>query len=120
MRWRVLTALLLIGSIVAGGLFCRSIVAQTCRQVESLLRQPNDQLNQEALEQALQLWEDALPILSTLLHHQRLEEVGQGLARSLGALRAGDIGGCTAQMDGVLYELDDIREYDHINWKTLF
>ena len=120
MRWRVLTALILIGFVVTGGLFCRSKVTQTCRQVEQLLQQQRNQPDQEALTQALALWDEALPLLSTLMHHQRLEEVGHGLSCGLGALRAGDTGSCIMQIDGVLYLLDDIREYDHIHWKTLF
>ena len=122
MRWRVLTALTIIGLIVAGGLICRSRVAQTCRQAEALLQAQRQSAapDREALEQALALWEDSLPLLSSLLHHQRLEEVGQGLSRCLGALGANDTGTCLAQIDAVLYALDDIREYDHILWKTVF
>lgn len=117
MRWRVLTALLLIGMIVTGGIYCRSKIAGICGQMEDLLEQPPDHA---ALDEALQLWEDSLPMLSTLLHHQRLDEVGQSLARAAGALQQGDSGQYTAQIYALLYMLNDIREYDHINWKTLF
>lgn len=117
MRWRVLTAVLIIGMIVTGGLYCRSRIGEICGQMEDLLRQPPDRA---ALDDALQLWEDSLPLLSTLLHHQRLDEVGQNLTRSAGALQAGDFGQCAAQIDSILYMLEDIREYDHIHWKTLF
>lgn len=117
MRWRVLTALLIIGMIMTGGIYCRSRIAEICEQMEVLLRQQPDGT---ALDDALQLWEDSLPLLSSLLHHQRLDEVGQNLARSAGVLQAGDSGQYTAQIHALLYMLSDIREYDHISWKTLF
>ena len=120
MRWRVLTALLIIGAILAGGAVCRIAVARTCDQVSDLLLQQKGRADEEMLESALRLWDESLPVLSILLHHQQLEAVGLSMARGLGALRAGDIAGCMAQIDASLYILSDIREYDDIQWKTLF
>lgn len=126
MQWRVLTALVLIGLIVAGGLVCRQQVAVCCDKVEVLLRQAEVQLEDdpalsaEALEQAMLLWEEDLPLLSALLNHGRLENVGRDLSRGLGYVETGDPSGCLAQIGAALYLLDDIREYDHIDWKTLF
>ena len=120
MRWRVLTALLIIGLILTGGIYCRSRIEQTCEQMDELLLQQKELPDPDVLNEALLLWEEQLPLLSTLLHHQRLDEVGQSLARSTGALQAGDFGQYIAQIDSILYMLSDIREYDHINLKTLF
>lgn len=126
MQWRVLMALGLIGLILFGGLFCRENVADRCDQVADLLRQVQSQLegddspSPEILEQAMALWEKNLPVLSALLSHDRLENVGRDLSRGLGYLHVGDRPGCLAQIDAALYLLDDIREYDHVDWKTLF
>jgi len=120
MRWRVLMALTIIGLILAGGLYCQDRVTNICIQMEQLLLQARAQRAPEPLKQACTLWESNIPLLSTLLHHQRLDEVGQNLSRSMGALTSADIGQCIAQIDSILYMLADIREYDHINWKTLF
>lgn len=120
MRWRVLTAVFIISSILLGGIACRSKVEKTCQEMEELLIRQAEQPELAVLDKALSLWEEQLPLLSTLLHHQRLDEVGQSLARSTGALQAGDVGQCMAQIHSVLYMLEDIREYDHINFKTMF
>lgn len=120
MRWRVLMALFILFAILAGGLFLEGRVNQICRQVETLLMLHRETADGRLLEQALLQWEQAQPLLSSLLHQQRLEDVGQGLAQGLGALQAGDQGSCMMKIEGVLYLLDDIREYDHILWKTLF
>ena len=120
MRWRVLTAVLIIGLILSGGFYCRSWVAQTCQQMESLLLLQKEQPDEKALENAIELWEASLPILSALLNHQQLESLGKELALASGALLAGDNALYLSQINTSLYLLDDIREYDYICWKTLF
>ena len=113
MRWRVLTAVLLIVALLAGGIAFRWVVNDTCRRVENLLRQSGP------LEEAQALWERRLPLLSCVITHDRLERVGEGLARANGYLQTGEQAGFRVQIEGLLYLLDDIREYDHINVQTL-
>lgn len=121
MRWRVLTAVVLLCAILTGGLMCRRQVIRYCDDVLALLQPADGGIpHRQQLEQALESWEQALPQLSSLLHQDRLERVGQSLSAGLGALRSGDEGGCLAQIGTAIYLLRDIREYDDILWQTLF
>ena len=118
MRWRVLIAFGIIAGILAAGLNFRIHVTNCCNEIEALLLQSEPSLQQ--LEQALNLWEKEVPLLSALLHHDLMERVGQELSRGLGLLKSGDLPGCKGQIDIILYLLDDIRDYDDISFKTLF
>ncbi len=118
MGWRVWVAAALLLAILGGGLVCRTLVADHCRQVEDLLRQAREG-RMEPLEQALELWERRLPFLSSLLNHEVLEEVGACLARARGRLESGDRAGCREEIEGALYLLDDVREYDRVSGKNL-
>ena len=119
MRWRVTIAAALILAVLLGGTVCRTKVQQQCGLVETLLLQAETELRPELLEEADRLWERGLPLLSCLLPHDRLERVGEGLARAEGFLKAGDRPSFFAQIEALLYLLDDIREYDYINFQTL-
>lgn len=120
MLWRVVVAAALLLGTLGTGLWCRAEVAAHCQQVEQLAMQVrSDPQMDHALEQALILWEERLPFLSSLLNHEVLEQVGAYLSRARGCLSAGDVAGCMEQLDAAFYLLDDIREYDDINWKNL-
>ncbi len=118
MRWRMWVAALLLLIIVGGGLAARQKVAAHCRLAEELIGQAAAG-EQAALEQAVLLWEQGLPLLSSLLNHEVLEQVGACLARAGGCLQAGDSAGCREQLAAALYLLDDIRAYDDLTWKNL-
>ncbi len=118
MRWRVWVATGLLLVIVGGGLAARQVVAEHCRGVEQLARLAREG-QAEPLTRAIALWEEWLPLLSSLLNHEQLEQVGACLSRAQGCLEAGDKAGCREQLDAALYLLDDIREYDRVNWKNL-
>lgn len=120
MRWRVLTATVLLCAILAGGFLCRSQVIQHCDDVLALLQSADGVPSEMQLEEALTHWEGTLPLLSSLLHQDRLEHVGQSLSCALGYLQGGDEAGCLAQLGKALYLLRDIREYDDILWQILF
>lgn len=119
MRWRVTIAAALILAVLLGGTVCRTKVQQQCGLVETLLLQAAAELRPELLEEADRLWERGLPLLSCLLPHDRLERVGEGIARANGYLQTGEQAGFRVQIEGLLYLLDDIREYDYINFQTL-
>ena len=119
MRWRVTIAAALILAVLLGGTVCRAEVQRRCSLMEKLLLQAAAELQPELLEEADRLWEQGLPLLSCLLPHDRLERVGEGLARAEGFLKAGDRPAFSAQIVALLYLLDDIREYDYINFQTL-
>ena len=125
MRWRALTAAVLLAGILLGGLWCRAQVEEHCKTIEHMLAGLSAALEQGTLpdsgtlDRALLLWEERLPFLSSLLDHEQLEQVGVGLSRASGCLRAKDRSGCLEQLRAVLYLLDDIGEYDHISLKTL-
>ena len=120
MRWRVLTAVVLLCIIVAGGFVCRRQVIRCCDDVLTLLQNETEHPTQRQLELALIRWERSLPLLSSLLHQERLEQVGQHLSAGLGYLRGGDEAGCLAQIGTAIYLLRDIREYDDILLQFLF
>ena len=88
-------------------------------EVAELVECARDELRPEPLEEAARLWEQRLPLLSCVLTHDRLERVGEGIARAESLLRLGDAGDFAAQIDALLYLLDDIREYDHIRLQSL-
>lgn len=120
MRWRMVAAAALLLGTLCAGLWCREAVADHCRRVEGLVaRVQADAGDRAALEEALALWERRLPFLSSLLNHEVLEQVGACLSRARGCLIQGDEAGCMEQLEAALYLLDDIREYDDINWKNL-
>ncbi len=118
MRWRIWMAAALLAAIVGGGLAARQTVSTHCRRVEDLLVQAGAG-ESAPLEQAIGLWEQGLPLLSSLLNHEVLEQVGSSLSRARGCLQAGDTAGCREQLDAALYLLDDIRQYDALSWKNL-
>ena len=120
MRWRILTATILLCATLAGGFICRRQVIQSCDDVLALLQSADSTPSQTQLEEALAHWENALPLLSSLLHQDRLERVGQSLSCALGYLQGGDEAGCLAQLGTAVYLLRDIREYDDILWQILF
>ena len=120
MRWRVTIAAALILAVLLGGTVCRTKVQQQCGLVETLLLRAAAELRPELLEEAGRLWERGLPLLSCLLPHDRLERVGEGLARAEGQFSAGETAAAADQIRMVLYLLGAVREYDHINLKNLF
>ena len=120
MRWRVLTAVVLLCAIVAGGVLCRRQVIRCCDDVLTLLQSETEHPTQQQLELALARWERSLPLLSSLLHQDRLEQVGQRLSAGLGFLHEGDEAGCSAQISTAIYLLRDIREYDDFLLQILF
>ena len=126
MRWRVLMAVALLCAVVAGGLYFRGQTIACCDEVIDLLQPTAAELesgvlpDSDALEKALEQWEHHLPLLSFLLHQDRLERVGQCLSSGLGYLDGGDSAGSLAQIHTAMYLLRDIREYDDILWQVLF
>lgn len=119
MKWRVLTAVVLILALLVGGVMFRRAVSDTCRQVGTILQQAGADMQPGTMEAARELWEGRLPLLSCVVAHDRLERVGEGLARANGYLQAGARGAFRGQIEGVLYLLEDIREYDDITVQTL-
>ena len=120
MRWRVLVAIVLLCAILTSGMLCRRQVIHCCDDVIALLQSTDGAPARQQLEDALERWEKALPLLSSLLHQDRLERVGQSLSCALGFLQGGDEAGCLAQTATAVYLLRDIREYDDILWQILF
>lgn len=125
MRWRVVTAALLLAGLLAGGLFCRGLVEDCCDRAARLLETACAQLEAGQtpvwlVEESLEHWEKHLPLLSSLMHHEALEAVGQGLSRAAGYVYLEDFPAGLAQLREVLYLLDDIRNFDRPVWKTLF
>lgn len=120
MRWRVWVAAALLLGTLGAGLWCRSLVADHCREIEGLVtRAQSDPQDEAALEEALNLWEERLPLLSSMLNHEVLEQVGTCMSRAKARLSAGDFAGYKEQLAAVMYLLDGIREYDDMNWKNL-
>ena len=119
MRWRVVVSAVLILSLMAGGLLCRAAVERHCCTVEELL-QASLSGNWGQLARAQSLWEEHLGLLSVLIDHEKLEAVGECIARAEGLFSAGEISSAADQIRTVLYLLSAVREYDHINLKNLF
>lgn len=119
MRWRVAVSMALILALLMGGVFCRLMVEQHCRAVEALLQSWLSGDHRQ-LAWAQDLWEKRLGLLSTLIDHEKLEKVGEGLARAEGQFSAGETAAAADQIRMVLYLLGAVREYDHINLKNLF
>ncbi len=121
MRPRLIAALLLLSLLLGAGLYCRQAVDARCRRVEALLEAASTAADPAvALSDAAALWEESLPLLSSLLHHQSLEQVGSGLARAGGCLSAGDRAGFQAELAQLLYLLEGIRTYDRLTLQNLF
>ena len=120
MRWRVIVAAALLLGTLGAGLWCRTLVSDHCQRVEALIaRVQSDTGDETTLDEALTLWEENIPLLSSLLNHEVLEQVGTCLSRAQGCLSEGDIAGCKEQLAAAMYLLDDIREYDDTSWKNL-
>ena len=119
MRWRVMIAAVLIVALLAGGVVCRRKVGICCGEVAALVEQAQIELRPEPLQEAARLWKQRLPLLSCVLTHDRLERVGEGIARAESLLRLGNAGDFAAQVNALLYQLEDIREYDYIRLQTL-
>ena len=119
MKGRVLIAAALILALLSGGAVCRGHVERCCGEVERLLALAEADGQPTALKEAMAVWESNLPLLSCVLNHDRLERVGEGLARADGFLEAGDRSAFSAQIGALRYLLEDIREYDDIRLQTL-
>ena len=119
MRWRVAVSMALILALLMGGVFCRLMVDRHCRAVEALLQSWLSGDHRQ-LARAQDLWGKRLGLLSTLIDHEKLEKVGEGLARAEGLYAAGEAAAATEQIRTALYLLGAVREYDHINLKNLF
>ena len=119
MRWRVVVSAVLILSLLIGGVLCRAAVERYCGTVEALL-QASLSGDQRQLTLAQDLWETRLGLLSTLIDHEKLERVGEGIARAEALSSAGETVAAADQIRTVLYLLGAVREYDHINLKNLF
>ena len=118
MRWRVVASAGILAAILVGGLLCRGAVERHCQRMETLLLRA-EAGEERALGQAVSLWETRLGFLSVLVHHEKLEAVGESLARAEGAFAAADPA-AAAYCHAARYLLSDIREYDHINLKNLW
>lgn len=121
MRPRLLAAVLLLALLLGGGLLCRRAVDARCRRVEVLLQAALTAPSPaEPLSRAAALWEESLPLLSSLLHHQSLEQVGCGLARADGCLSVGDTAALQSELRQLLYLLEGIRTCDDLTLCNLF
>lgn len=119
MRWRVMVSAALILSLLVGGVLCRTVVEGHCRTVEALLQAALSG-DREQLERARSLWEKRIGLLSTLIDHEKLEAVGEILARAEILSDEGQASAAADQIRTVLYLLGTVREYDYINIKNLF
>lgn len=121
MRSRLVAAVLLPVLLLSAGFCCRRAVDARCRRMEALVQTAlTASFPAAPLSRAGALWEESLPLLSTLLHHQPLEQVGSGLARARGYLAADDRAGFLAELHRLLYLLEDIRTYDDLTLQNLF
>ncbi len=125
MQWRVVTAVFLLAAIFLGGLAARSWVDRLCRDTEQPLEALWDQMQSrqydpDLLSLARERWERGLPVLSSLVAHDRLEQVSRQLAQAEGFLMMGELDECSAQLSEIQYLLTAIREYDHITLQSVF
>lgn len=125
MQWRVVTAVLLLAAIFLGGLAARSWVDRLCQDTAQPLEALWDQLQSgqwdpDLLSLARERWERSLPILSSLVAHDRLEQVSCQLAQAEGFLMLGELEECSAQLNEIQYLLGAIQEYDHITLQSVF
>lgn len=125
MQWRVITAMILLAAIFLGGLAARDWAGKQCLQTAQPLETLADQLESgqpdpDLLSLAKARWEAGLPLLSSLISHDRLEQVSRLLAQAEGFLWTGEQAECAAQLRELCCLLEAIRQYDQITLQTVF
>lgn len=125
MRWRVITAIILLAVIFLGGLAARSwaknLCLRTAQPLEALEAQlQNGQFDPDLLSLAKERWESGLPLLSSLITHDRLEQASRLLAQAEGFLWMGDLDECSAQLQELRCLLEAISQYDRLSLQTVF
>lgn len=125
MHWRVILAAFIIAALLAGGLLSLRHTASLCSLVSSPLEQLSAQLQQKApadlalLQQAMEVWQQSLPYLSSVLAHDRLDAVSGALFRAEGFLKAEDGGEALAEVRDALWQLSLLGQYDKPTVRSL-
>ena len=117
MRWRVITAAGLLIFLLAGGFWAQGRTARICDETDALLISPA--LREQNARQAAKIWEQSQPLLSSLIPHDRLEEVSCSLQRLIGLLQAGEEGEARAECLAVRAQLQKIRDFDQWTIQSL-
>lgn len=118
MHWRVILAALILGALLAGGLLSLHQVARLCDRVSQPLEQLSAQFlhrqtgENALLERASAEWAQALPWLSSLISHDRLDGITGALFRAEGFLEAEEPGEALAELWDALRQLNLLRSYD--------
>lgn len=125
MQWRVILAAFIIAALLAGGLLSLRHTASLCSLVSAPLEQLSAQLQREApadltlLQQAMEVWQQSLPYLSSVLSHDRLDAISGALFRAEGFLKAGDSGEALAEVRDALWQLSLLGQYDKPTVRSL-
>lgn len=125
MQWRVILAAFIIAALLAGGLLSLRHTASLCSRVSAPLEQLSAQLQREApadltlLQQAMEVWQQSLPYLSSVLAHDRLDAVSGALFRAEGFLKAEDGGEALAEVRDALWQLSLLGQYDKPTVRSL-
>lgn len=125
MQWRVILAAVLLALLLFGGILSLHQTENICKQVSQPLKALSAQLQaretgeNELLSQATDAWEKALPYLSSLISHDRLDEISGALFRAEGFLEAGDGGEALAELQDALWKLELLQSYDRPTVRSL-
>lgn len=125
MQWRVILAAVILALLLTGGLLSLTQTETVCREVSQPLKALSEQLRSQQrtdtalLEQAVERWERALPYLSSVISHERLDEISGAMFRAQGFLAAGDGGEALAELQDALWQLALLRQYDRPTVRSL-
>lgn len=125
MQWRVILAAVLLVLLLFGGILSLHQTESICNQVSQPLRRLSAQLQTQKkgenalLSQAMDVWEKALPYLSSVISHDRLDEISGALLRAEGFLAAGDGGETLAELQDALWKLELLQKYDRPTVRSL-
>ena len=126
MHLRVMIASLLLAGIVVGGLLFLKRTDGLCVQTSEYLRQADLYLltdlqkSLDALCRAEIYWQKQQDYLSSLVTHDRLDDVSRGLVRAKGFAEIGAPEEARGEIRDLIRQLTRIREYDSVSVKRLF
>lgn len=125
MRWRVATAFFLILLIIGAGILLSQRVTQLCDQVlqhlitirQSVETRGTD--DSDALQQAQLLWEQHLPFISSIIIHDRVDDISNDFAHARAFLEMESYDEYLASIHELILSMNLLKEYDRPSIRSI-
>lgn len=119
-RGKLLLAWGLLLALPLTGLFLQSRIDTLCRQIDVHLEESQTMADGAPLEKAIDLWLDHQRLLTALVTHEEVDAVTESIRKALAFLYADNPEEFYAALDEAAVDLDVVRKFDKVTFRSIF